>query len=83
VTIAPINPSMNDPTPQAIASGLSPKQRDIISSGPENFSEADAIPEGLFEHDLTYDRDEGDETHVWIATDLGRQVRQLIDAEEQ
>jgi len=68
-----------DPTPQEIVARLSVEQQDIILSGPDSFREADAIPEGLFEHDVVYDPEEGDESHIWIATDLGRQVRDLIE----
>ena len=80
MTIAPIVPRMTDPTPQDIFAALSPEQREIIFHGPVSFREADAIPEGLFEYDLVYA--DGDETHIWMVTSLGRQVRELIDAME-
>jgi len=78
VMIAPIVRRMIDETLRAIAAALSPKQREIISHGPESFREADAIPEGLFDHDLIYA--DGDETHIWMVTDLGRTIQELIDA---
>lgn len=71
---------MIDLTPEEIVARLSVLQQDIILSGPDSFRDADAIPEGLFEHDVVYDPGEGDESHIWTATDLGRQVRDLIDA---
>ena len=70
---------MENPTPASIVASLSPAQRDIILCGPERFEEADAIPDGLFEMDLIWDRETGDESFFWELTDLGRQVRDLLD----
>jgi len=70
---------MEEPTPASIAASPSQAQRDIILYGPERFEEADAIPEGLFETDVIWDRETGDERIFWEVTDLGRQVRDLLD----
>jgi len=53
-----------------------------VLHGPTSFSEADAIPEGLFEEDIDWDRETGDEHFHWSATALGRTVRDLIEAQE-
>ena len=69
-------------SPKAIAESLNGAQREIVRSGPTSFADADAIPEGLFDYDLSWDRDGGDELHVWEPTELGRAVRDLIEAED-
>jgi hypothetical protein len=70
-------------SPEAIAASLTAAQREIVMDGPTSFSEADAIPEGLFEEDHVWDRETGDESYFWTATDLGRRVRDLIEAQQQ
>lgn len=70
--------SMVDHSPEAIAARLDDAQRDVVLSGPASFGEADSLPEGLFEHDLSWDRETGDETHFWVETELGRQVRDVL-----
>lgn len=72
---------MLDTLPATIAAQLDPAQRDIILSGPISFSEADELPEGLFDYDLSRDRGTGEETHLWTETDLGRQVREVLLAQ--
>jgi hypothetical protein len=47
-------------------------QREIVLYGPTSFAEADAIPKNLFEEDLNWDRETGDEKFYWAETDLGR-----------
>lgn len=66
-----------------IAANLTPVQRGIVLDGPTSFAQADAIPEGLFEGDLVWDRDTGDESYFWTVTELGLQVRRLIEEQEQ
>jgi len=70
-------------SPEAIAASLNAEQREIVLNGPNSFSEADAIPEGLFEEDLVYDRETGKETYFWTPTELGRSVRDLLEVLEQ
>jgi len=67
------------PTPKDIAASLTPEQREIVLRGPQSFAEADAIPEDLFEYDLSWDRESGDEEHFWTPTALGHQVRALLE----
>lgn len=69
---------MTEISPEAIAAQLDQRQRDIVEGGPESFAEADALPEGLFEMDLTWDRETGDEHFFWEITELGRKVRDLL-----
>jgi len=66
---------------EAIAASLSDAQREIILVGPDSFAEADAIPEDLFDYDLSWDPETGDEEHFWEPTELGRKVRELVQAE--
>lgn len=66
------------PTPAAIVVSLTPEQREIVLGGPESFAEADSLPKDLFEYDLSWDRESGDEQHFWTPTVLGRQVRALL-----
>ena len=68
-------------SPEAIAASLTAAQREIVLNGPMSFSEADAIPEDLFEEDLVWDRETGDENYFWRATELGRGVRDLLEAQ--
>ncbi len=70
-------------SPEAIAASLTAAQRQIVLDGPTSFTEADAIPEYLFEEDLDWDRETGDEHFHWSETVLGRQVRDLLEAQEQ
>lgn len=66
-------------SPDAIAASLTAVQRQIVLDGPTSFTEADALPEGLFEEDLDWDRATGDEHFRWSETLLGRQVRDLLE----
>jgi len=70
-------------SPEAIVASLTDVQRQIVSCGPTSFAEADAIPEGLFDEDLDWDRETGEERFHWSVTDLGRRVRDVIEAQEQ
>ena len=70
-------------SPDAIAASLTAAQREIVLYGPTSFSEADAIPEDLFEEDLVWDSETGDENYFWTVTELGRGVRNLLEAQEQ
>ncbi len=72
---------MTAPIALGIVARPSARQRDIIAARPGRFSDADAIPDDLFDRDFRGDGDSGDETHIWILTDLGRDVRDLIEAE--
>jgi len=74
---------MTPSSPEAIAASLTEAQRQIVLDGPTSFAEADAIPEDLFEEDLEWDRETGDEHFHWSETELGRQVRDLLEAQEQ
>lgn len=65
---------------EAIAASLSEAQREIVLYGPSSFAEADAIPEDLYDEDLTVEED-CDEVFFWTATELGRQVRALLEAQ--
>jgi len=69
---------MDDLSPAMIAGRLDAAQRDILLAGPTSFDEADLLPEGLFDYELSWDRESGEETHVWIATPLGRAVRETL-----
>jgi len=62
---------MLDPAPEAIVAHLDATQRSLVLQVPTSFAEADLLPEGLFEHELSWDRDTGDESHFWTETDLG------------
>ena len=73
---------MSDPAPAAIAACLDATQRDLVLVGPSSFAEADLLPEGLFEYDLSWDRETGEESHFWVVTDLGRAVRDCLRSEE-
>lgn len=68
---------------EAIAASLNAAQREIVLDGPASFTEADAIPDGLFEEDCAWDPETGDESYFWTATELGREVRDLIEVQEQ
>lgn len=68
---------------EAIAASLTEAQRQIVLLGPASFTEADAIPEDLFEEDLVWDRETGDERYLWTATELGRRVRDVLEGQEQ
>jgi len=68
--------------PHEIVAGLNAAQRDIVLSGPTSFAEADALPEGLFEGDLSWDRETGDESYSWVETELGQKVRDILRARE-
>jgi|GEM_PF-2954593 len=70
---------MTSMSPNAVLADLNEMQRQIVLHGPTSFSEADAVPEGLFEEDLDWDRETGDEHVHWSATELGRAVRDLIE----
>jgi len=70
-------------SPEAIIASLDAAQREIVLNGPNSFSEGDAIPEGLFEEDLVYDRETGEEIYFWTLTELGRGVRDLLEVLEQ
>jgi hypothetical protein len=74
---------MMPPSPEAITASLTAAQRQIVLDGPISFSEADAIPEDLFEEDLVWDRETGEESYFWTVTELGRAVRNLLEAQEQ
>lgn len=65
--------------PKLLAAKLSQAQRDIMLSGPDSFAEADTLPEGLFEMDVSWDRETGDESVFWEITERGRKVRDLLD----
>jgi hypothetical protein len=67
-------------SPQAIAASLNEEQRDIVLCGPTSFAEADTIPEDLYDEDLTVEEG-GEEIFFWTATELGREVRELIEAQ--
>lgn len=73
---------MPAPSPAALAARLNATQRDLVLHGPTSFAEADLLPEGLFEHDLSWDRETGDESHFWVETDFGRAVRFCLWADE-
>jgi hypothetical protein len=68
-------------SPEAIVASLTDAQRDIVRYGPTSFAEADAIPEDLYDEDLVWDRETGDEDYFWTPTELGRQVRDLLEAQ--
>jgi hypothetical protein len=70
------------PSPEAIAASLNETQREIVLYGPSSFAEADAIPEDLYDEDLTVQED-GDEVFFWTATELGRRVREVLEAKDQ
>jgi len=70
---------MTASSPDAIAARLTAVQRQIVLDGPTNFTQADALPEGLFEEDLDWDRGTGDEHFRWSETFLCRQVRDLLE----
>lgn len=69
---------MTELSPDAIAARLVGAQRRIVLSGPISVSEADSLPEGLFDYDLSKNGKTGDETHFWQETDLGRKVRETL-----
>lgn len=69
---------MSTYSPEAIASGLSAAQRDIVACGPTSFAEADAIPAGLFACGEIWESDSGHEWLVWEPTELGQAVRDLL-----
>jgi hypothetical protein len=73
---------MSDPSPHEIASSLTPGQREIVILGPKNWDEADALPEGLFDYDETYDPDTAEESCFWSPTDLGKLVYDIVVAED-
>ncbi len=50
-------------------------------TGPENWREADTLPEGLFEYDETYDSETAEESGFWSLTDLGQLVHAIVAAE--
>jgi len=72
---------MISPSPEAIAASLNEAQRNIVLRGPTSFAEADAIPKELFDEDLTWDRETGDETFFGEETELGHQVREVLRSE--
>jgi hypothetical protein len=69
-------------SPEAIAASLNAEQREIVLYGPTSFAEADAIPEDLYDEDLTVEEG-GDEVFFWTATELGRNVRHLLEVLQQ
>ena len=69
---------MPDPTAEAIVTRIDAAQRELVLDGPDSFAEADSLPDGLFEHDLSWDRESGEESHFWEATELGQAVRELL-----
>jgi hypothetical protein len=69
-------------SPEAIAASLNAEQREIVLYGPTSFAEADAIPEDLYDEDLTVEEG-GDEVFFWTATELGRNVRDLLESLQQ
>ena len=73
---------MSDPSAEEIARGLTPRQREIVLSTPENWAEADALPDDLFDYDETYDSETAEETRFWSPTELGKQVRDIVSHEE-
>lgn len=73
---------MTHSSPEAIVASLTGKQRSIVVDGPTSFAEADALPEGLFDEDLVWDRETGDETFFWRETELGHAVRELLSVQD-
>jgi len=73
---------MTHSSPEAIVASLTDLQRTIVVDGPTSFAEADALPEGLFDEDLVWDRETGDETFFWQETELGRGVRELLSTQD-
>jgi len=73
---------MPEPSAKVIAAGLTPRQRDIVLSAPENWTEADALPDGLFDYDETYDSETAAESGFWCPTELGHQVRAIVAPED-
>jgi len=67
---------------EAMAASLNAEQREIVLYGPISFAEADAIPEDLYDEDLTVEEG-GDEVFFWTATELGRNVRDLLEVLQQ
>ena len=72
--------SVDDLSPAASAGRLDATQREILLAGPTSFDEADRLPEGLFDYDLSWDGESGEETHLWLETPLGRAVRETSQA---
>jgi hypothetical protein len=70
-------------SPDAVLASLSEMQRQIVPRGPTSFAEADALPEGLFEEDVDWNPETGDEHFHWSATALGCAVRDLLEAQER
>ena len=73
---------MKDLSAAVIASRLAANQRDILLACPISFEEADRLPEGLFDYDLSWDRESGEETHLWLETPLVKAVRETLLAQE-
>lgn len=74
---------MESQSPEAIAASLNVAQRAIVLTGPTSFAEADALPKGLFEEDMSWCRETGDERFFWEETERGRQVRALLARETE
>ena len=73
---------MDDPSAEEIAAGLTPRQRLIVLAVPGSWEDADALPDGLFDYDETYNSDKAAEAGFWSPTDLGKQVHAIVDAED-
>ena len=73
---------MSDPSAEEIAAQLTSEQRAILLATPESWREADALPDGLFDCDETYDSGTAKERCFWSPTEFGKQVRALVEAEK-
>lgn len=72
---------MDEPSAEEIAARLTPEQGVIVLGTPESWREADALPDGLFDFDETYDPETAAETRFWVPTELGKQVQEIARAE--
>ena len=72
----------SDPSPHEAASSLTADQREMMMTGPENWRDADTLPEGLFEYAETYHSETAEESGFWSLSALGKQVHAIVAGEE-
>jgi hypothetical protein len=63
---------------QEIANGLTATRREFVRYGRKSFAQVDAIPEDLFDEDLEWNSETGEEIHHWKPTAIGQTVQALL-----